>query len=173
VTATAWWADIGAVEITYKAAVQPDTFGGARYKLGIETAPSLRDKHGSHPVDEIVIGTPVDFETDLAVGTLEQLADLMPGTTLGTGTVKKSLKFKSAVGYSLKANAGELIMKPIVDGVPTTDQSLWIKAPKAHPKINADIVRDNKTQSSYKVQWVTFPDDDGVYATMGADSSST
>jgi hypothetical protein len=172
-TSTAWWSDIGPVALSFKGTVLPDTAGGARYRHSIETVQSFRDKHGNRPVNEIVVGTPIDFEADLAIETIDAFASLLPGVTLGTGTVKKALQIKSAVGYDMLANAGELIVKPIVDGVATTDESLWLKFPKAHPKVNFDVVRDLKSQSTYKVAFVTFPDDDGVYATMGADSSST
>jgi hypothetical protein len=170
--ATAHWKDIGPVELTYKGTALPDTAAGFRYRINLETAQSFRDKQGTQPVDEIVTGTPIDCEADLGIETLEQLAALIPGAVLGAGTNTKSVTIKSAVGYSLKENAGELIVKPIIGEEPTDDESLWLRFFLAHPKVNFDIVANVRDQRLYKVMFVVFKNTDGEYAKFGLDAST-
>lgn len=63
------------------------------------------------------------------------------------------------VGRSLLANAALLIIKPIVNGVPTANQDEWIQCPKASPEVDFSLGYDHETQRSIKVIFYLFPDE--------------
>lgn len=171
----ALWNDIGPAAVYFgTAGVEAhigDTFGGARWKLEVQTAMAYKDKTGDEPTDEIITGMPFTVETNLTNLTLEQLAAVIPGAVLSAGPTKKSMRLTSMTGRSLKANAKSLILKPIVDGEPTTDESLWVKVGKAYPKPNIECVYDAKTQKVYSVVWACFRDANDDMATFAVNET--
>lgn len=152
------WLDIGPCVLEWKGDPVADIATECRFRVGVETATSLRSKTGDEAHDEVVSSMPTEIESDLAIETLEQLVAMIPGAALSAGPVSKSGTIKTAVGYSLRSNAGELVLKPIEGDGPTTDETKWIKAALAHPKANFDVVFDAKSQRLYKVVWRIFSD---------------
>ncbi len=172
------WNDIGPCELTYKSNVlgatvanpEGGTHGGAIFRLTTETAESYRDKEGSNPHDSTVRGTMAEIEANLTGMAVDQLAVLVPGSSLSSGSTSKRLDIKGGAGYSLRDNAGVLYLKPIINGVATTDETQWIKVSLAHPKPGPiELAFDMETQRVYKVIFMAFPDSSGVIAQIGKD----
>lgn len=169
--------DIGPCEISWKGTVlgkteeNPDggTQGGTILRENVETRESFRDHSGTQAFDSIVVGTRVEVEANLTGLDVSQLAAVVPGATIvDLPGGDKRLELRSAVGYSMRANAGELIMKPIESGVATTDESKWFSFPLAHPRPEFEIAFDIETQKVYKVMFMIFENlTSGIIAKIG------
>lgn len=160
------WKDIGPCEVSFDGTVlgksvandEGGTHGGCRFRINQEARSSFRDKTGTMPYDQIVVGTTVEVMANLTGMSVEQFAEILPGATLSTGPTKKRIDIKSAVGRSMRDNAKELILKPIVDGVATTDEQQWITLSKAHPLPDIDLAFDMENQRVWAVTFAAFDD---------------
>lgn len=171
------WKDLGPAEVSYKGTVlgktaqnaDGGTHGGARWRLAVESKQTYRDKSGTQPYDEIIVGTTMEVQATLTGQSVDQLAALIPGATvIGMGGNSKQLKIVGSVGTSMRDNAGELVLKPIIDGVATTDQDQWFKASLAYPRPNLEVVFDMETQRVYDVTFAVFDNlTTGILATLG------
>ncbi len=112
---------------------------------------------GTTPVDSIITGYGL---TEVTVPftriNLANLAIVIPGaSTSGSG-------FKAIpsveVGRSEYDNSKSLILKPIVDGDETADQSEWLQFDHAYPNVDMEIVYDNDGQRVFNVIFKCFPD---------------
>lgn len=174
------WKDIGPAEVTYDSVVlgqtveNPDggTHGGARWRMNTETRQSFRDKSGTMPYDEIVVGTVAEVQANLTGLDVAQFAKILPGATLSDGPTSKRIDIKSAVGYSMRTNAKTLILKPLVDGEPTTDETQWVTFAKAHPMPTLELAFDMENQKVYAVTFKIFDDlTTGVLAAVGVNET--
>lgn len=170
---TAFWKDICPVEAYWNGVLVGPTEGDARFRLTTEYVKSQRTKTGSMAHNEYVSGRTLEFETPVTQPTLEQLAALIPGAVLTAGPGSKALQIKSSIGTSMRDIAQELILKPIINGVATTDEKQWIKAALAAPKMDADVAL-GFTQGTYKVLWAVYDNETtGLLATLGKDAVTT
>lgn len=161
------WRDIGPTEVSWggvvigKTQTNPSggTQGGTRVRITTEVADSFRDHSGVQKHDSIVTGTMVEVEANFAGLDVDQMATLLPGATVqNMGGGEKKLDIKSAVGLSLRDNAQELILKPLDDGIPTTDETQWIHFPQAHPRPNVDFAFNLQDQKIFAVMFDVFTD---------------
>lgn len=175
------WLDIGPCEVNWNSTVigktvaNPDggTHGGTRIRLSTENRPAMRDAVGAQPYDIFITGRMLEIESNLTGLSLEQLAAMIPGASLSTGPTKKQLKLGNPVGMSLRAASEELILKPIVSGVVSTDEEDWINVPLAYPLPDFDFAFNLEDQKVYKVTFKTFDNlSTGVVATIGEDAGS-
>lgn len=167
------WTDLGPAELWWGVApalVGP-SFGGVRYRLKHTSAPVMQDITGTEPVDMVFTGQTFEIEANLTSLSLEQLKAIIPGASLSAGPVSKMLSLSSPVGTSMKDNAQAFILKPIIAGVPTVDEKLWIKGDKAYPNPDFEVVWDVETQRVYKTIWNVFRNASGILATMGKDAA--
>jgi hypothetical protein len=118
-----------------------------------DTAEHKTAQNGTSPKDEIFTGEATEVEIAMTGSTLAQMA-----MTIGLGgTVTGSqLMFKSQVGQSMRNAATQLIIKPLINGVSTTDEKMWLTFFLAYPKIDAEIVFDAETDREYKVLFKVF-----------------
>lgn len=177
---SAVWKDIGPAEITYNGVVlgetvanpEGGTHGGCRFRLMQEHRQSFRDKKGTNPYDEIIVGTKAEIMSNLTGMSIDQLAQAVPGSTLTDGPTSKRLDIKSGVGYSLRDNAAAIILKPLINGVATADQTQWIQASLAHPKPDFDVPFDMEGQRVYPVTFAIFDNlTTGVLASIGVQTT--
>lgn len=158
--------DLGPGEVTFKGVVwgktsdNPDggTHGGILVKYETSEVDTMRDAEGNNPHDSIFVGQKFDIEANLAGMSLEQLKEIFPNATIvGSGTSRK-LVISNPVGKSMRANAGVLLIKPIIDGEPTTDRTKWLRFPVAYPKAAFEVPFDLENQKVTKVTFKIFHD---------------
>jgi hypothetical protein len=172
--------DIGPAELTYKGVVlgkteanpSGGTHGGVGITINTEKRPSFRDAEGTNEHDGTIVGRKLAVEANLTGLSLVQMAAMIPGAELSSGA-QKSLVLNSPVGMSQRANAGELIIKPIDSGVVSTNPKEWITIPLAFPEPDMEFKFDLESQKVYKVNFVTFNvlTGKGQVATLGQNST--
>lgn len=179
------WSDLGPAQISWKGNVlgktaenpEGGTHGGVSVNLNTETRNVMRDAEGTNPHDVIVVGRTLQVKAALTGMSLKQLAFCIPGAELSTGPGEKSLKLNNPVGYSLRDNSGELIIKPIEGDVVSTDPLEWFVIPLAHPLPEFEFAFDLENQKVYNVVFNTFNSlasgAQGIVGTIGDDSSLT
>jgi hypothetical protein len=57
------------------------------------------------------------------------------------------------------ANSQQLILKPLVDNIPSSDDTEWLYVHRAYPIADAELTYDNSSQRVVKVTFKAFPDD--------------
>ncbi|NQU44850.1 hypothetical protein HQ520_16290 [bacterium] len=117
-----------------------------------DTAEHKTAQNGTSPKDEIFTGEATEIEISMTGSTLTQLAAALPGTTK-TGD---ELMFSSQVGTSMRDNAQQLVIKPIINGTATVDATKWITFFLTYPKLDSEIVFDAETDREYKVLFKAF-----------------
>lgn len=147
--------DLGACQILFDDVDLGKSFGDVIFKSEVTSVPIQEDQAGTTPVDEVMTGRTVSIEVPLTRASLEQLVKVIPNASLD-GNV---LLVKNPVGTTLADKAKELILKPIVDNVPSGDSSTWLTVFKCAPKETFEITYNNSGQRVFKVTFVAFPDD--------------
>lgn len=131
------------------------TFGGVTFKDEVQMAEIKEDQQGETIVDVVLTGRIVELTIPMTQATLDQLNVVIAGS-VKTGT---TLKVSNIVGTSVFANAKEIIIKPIVNNIPTTDTAKWIHIFRAYPFSNLEWGFDVSTQRATNVLFKGFPDD--------------
>ena len=129
-------------------------FGGCHFRQEDLQVDVKEDEHGETPVDKVQIGKMVEVDVPMSRSSISQLQYVIAGA-VGTAT---KLTVSNAVGGAVYANAKELILKPIVDGVADPDTETWLHILKAYPKTNLDQAYDNAGQKTTMVTFTGFPD---------------
>ena len=166
------WNDIGPAEIFFgltgtspivpvslgKTATNPDggTHGGARWRLTIEARDSFRDASGVNRHDRTIVGRSHELEVALTGTSLVQLASLIPGARLTTGPTTKKLIFGNPTGLSERDNAQQLLIKPIIAGVTSTDEEDWMDFPLAFPEPDFEVPFSVEDQKVFTVRFMIF-----------------
>lgn len=156
--------DLGPAEVTFNGVVwgkTPDnedggTHGGILVRYETSEVETMRDAEGANAHDAIFVGQKFEIEANLAGMSLEQLKEIFPNAEIvGSGTSRK-LVIKNPVGMSQRANAKVLLIKPIIDGEPTTDRTKWMRFPLAHPRAAFEVPFDLENQKVTKVIFRVF-----------------
>lgn len=158
--------DLGPAEITYKGSVwgktsdnpEGGTHGGIIVKYDATSVDTMRDAEGNNPHDSIFVGQNFSVDANLAGMSLTQLKDMFPNASLVGAGPSKKLVIGNPVGKSMRANAGVLIIKPIIDGEATDDQTLWIVFDLAFPIAAMEVPFDLENQKVTKVTFKIFHD---------------
>ncbi len=149
--------DKGPCEVWYNGAFLGPYWESVMMRTVSTKSDVFESSQGTTPVDSVVTGY---GETTVTVPftriSLANLAIVIPGaSTSGSG-------FKAIpsveLGRSEYDNSKVLILKPIVDGVETTDQSEWLSFDHAYPNVDMEIVYDNDGQRVFNVIFCCFPD---------------
>ncbi len=143
--------DLGPAQVTFNGTVLGEN-NNVRVRVNPASADVKYATQGEDPVDTILTGNPTEVEVAMAGSSLAQLAAVAPNGTV-TGS---QLMFSSNVGYSLRDNAGMLIIKPHDNGVPTTDEKKWLTFFLAGPVFSADLVFDVSTNRTFPVMFKVF-----------------
>ena len=156
--------DIGPCVLDYDNTEIGESFGGTRIQFDVQDVESFIDKDGVQAKDAFITGTIVGVTTLLTQATLAQLLAVIPGASMNGN----ALEIKSAVGTSEETNAVVLILKPIIGGEATADQSLWATFEKAYVRPDAaEYVFDNATQKVFQLRFRIFEGATGVLAKFG------
>lgn len=149
-----------------------ETHGGVRFSYKTAAAPVMEDSKGVTPQDMVFVGIE-ECQVTVPLGrvTLQKLSSVLPGTTYSAGASGEDnlLYGHDHVGYSGADNAMSLILKPIVNGVASTDSQEWLHLPKCAPMIaDSEITYDESGQRVFNVRFVSFP----KTGTIGANSKN-
>ena len=146
--------------------------GGVGISIAHEMRDSKRDATGAENHDSTVVGQMVAVRSPLAGLSLEQFEAVIPGAVLSDGPATKSLELRSPVGMSARDNAELLIIKPLINGVMSTDESDWIQFEKAFPVGQFDFLFSNEDTKVYNVEWKIFRDTTSLLtAEIGVDAA--
>lgn len=149
--------ELGPCEVIWDISGTPITLtpsaGGVTIKSEVKTSPYYSDQAGENSIGEVVTGEGCTIEMKLSQMTAARLVTMASMATQGT-----TIKFGGEIGSDLGNDAKKLYIKPIVDGVVTTDESAWItvfKATKPIPKMST--VFDAKGQRVWDCTIMCFP----------------
>jgi hypothetical protein len=129
---------------------------GAQFTFNESSATTTADITGETPREEIIIGVDCSVSFAITEATLEQLAEITGGT-VESGSTKDALALKARVGQNLVDLAATLILKPIIAGVATTDESKWIVIPKAAPRPEFQVNHSITDQRLWNVAFKGYP----------------
>ena len=159
--------DLGPCAVIYNSQDLGPTFGGVVFKHSVESRMIKEDQQGTYEVDGIVVGGSCEVTVPLTRTTLAKLGTVIPGADVSDD----ELIARSASGQSMLDNAHELILKPIEDGVATSDQTKWLTLPKAYPVPDLELPFDNEGQRVYRVVFKALLDtDNNVLFKMGSNA---
>jgi len=160
---------LGPVQITIGGNDMGKTEGGVTVALTESSVPLHTDQDGETPVDEIITGTSITVTGNLAENTLDNIATLAKTSVVSDASdpQKQKVEVGANVGYSLFANAVEVVLKPYDGGVVSTNANDWLTIPKAGIKFNGNLQYDLKTQRVIGFTITGYPDANGVLAIFG------
>ena len=131
-----------------------EIFGGVKVHFDRAVFKTKADSTGDTPRSEIVMGSNASAACALTEVQLDSLAAVSIGS-LNTGETRLALSHE--VGRDLLDDADELIVKPIIDGIVSTDPEDWICIPKAVPLVNFDVELKLGTQNAWGVTFEGHP----------------
>jgi len=130
------------------------TFGGVTFRDEVQKVDILEDQQGVTPVDAVHVGRIVEVTVPMTRSTLDALEHAIMGS-VETGT---TMKVSNKVGDAVFANAKELVIKPIVDGV-AAPASTWLHIHRCYPFSALEWVYDVAGQRVTNVVFQAYPDD--------------
>jgi len=147
--------DLGPCQVLFNSVDLGPTLGGVKFKEEQRSVDIKEDGHGETPVDAVTTGKLSSVEVSFTRSTLAQLAAVIESATAGAN----NLKVVNSVGNQMFADAKELILKPLVDNVPSTDANEWLHIHRAYPLGAPEFTYDNSNQRVIPVVFKCFPDD--------------
>lgn len=147
--------EMGPCNVTFKTTDLGLTKGGVEVEFGTEVAPITADQFGDTVIDDKIKGRSIKVKVPLAERDLTKLAAIFPGSTL-IGTTTKKLVIKAAVGTSLRALAGELILHP--KDKAAGDKTADLTVPLAMCKGDFSFSYKHDDQRVYAVEFVGYVD---------------
>jgi hypothetical protein len=151
--------------------------GASTYKGETHVADILEERYGDAAVDAIMIGTVATLELRMTRSTLDQLNEVLnAGGILGTPPYEY-LKLKNQLGCEMYDIAKSVVIKPICEGVVSTDPSEWVEIYKAFPVPGWELTWDKATQRVFPILFKIFVSQEsgfeGEFGTLGMPSGST
>lgn len=104
--------EMGPCTVNFKTTDLGLTKGGVEVEFATEVTNVTADQFGDTVINQYVKGRMVKVKVPLAENDLTKFAAAFPGVTLVTNGANKKLVVKAAVGTSLRALAGPLILHP-------------------------------------------------------------
>lgn len=158
--------EMGACNVKFKTVDLGLTKGGVEVMFGTEVANINADQFGDSMIDNVIKGRTIKCKVPMAERDLVKLAAVIPGATLVTSGLNKKLVINSAVGTSLRATAGPLILHP--KSVAAIDLSKDIVVPLAMAKGDFTFSFKHDEQRVYMVEFEGYVDlTTGDLFTMG------
>ena len=144
------WDESGA-NVTFK-----KTFGGVFFRYEELQVDIKRDQAGETAVDKVTTGV---VNPELEVPMSEEDVATLVHVFANDERAGTALRISNPVGERILPLAKQVIVKPIVNGVVSTDESEWIYIHRAFPRVTMEQAYDNTAQRSTKVIFTGFPDD--------------
>jgi len=146
---------MGPCSITFKGTDLGLTMGGVEVAFTTEVTDIVADQFGAAVIDQVIKSRGIKVKVPLAEFDLDKFATIFPGTTL-VGTTTKKLVFKSAVGTSLRALAGNLTLHPYALDASNKEFDLNIMSAMCQGAFT--YVYKNDTQRVYAVEFTGYVD---------------
>jgi len=131
------------------------TFGTVSFKDELVYAEVKEDGHGEAAVDAVPTGRKVELTIPMTRSSLTQLEAAIKGSVRGAS----NLKVSNLVGGAVFPDAKEIVVKPMVDNVPSVVASEWLHIHRTYPFDALEWVYDNAGQRVTNVVFKAFPDD--------------
>ncbi len=148
--------DIGPCEVVWDYGGTPVNLSPFLGKVELAMNDAVAKVHeeffGDAPVDAVFQGSTAELTIPMSRSTLAQLAKL-PGTSLN-GSI---LTLSNLCGGSMYDNAKAVVLKPVVNRVPTATHSEWIHIYKVHMLRAFSIGFDRGGQRVFAVKCMVFP----------------
>ena len=134
-----------------------NTVGGATWSGEVVVKEIKRDDYGDVPVNKRTMGATSRVEANIVQPTWEQLEKVTPGGAVA-GTMTTAFIVTNPVGMKLAGDSPKtLVVKPIIDGAPDTDEANWITFYNAAPRPVVEVPFNVDGQRVYHVVWDAFP----------------
>jgi hypothetical protein len=138
---------------------------GVNWRLTEATAPITYDQTGTGPWDLVTVGKECQVDANFANLKYDLFEQLLPteaewyatGATPAAGPSNDALEIRLGLGTSFRDNAKRLILKPYVNGVPSSDTEDWIYFPLAFPSVDMDWGFNATDQRVIKCTFHCFP----------------
>jgi len=162
-----WFKDISPAALTVDygssghANLTYDSFLGAvKFTKGDQTVDVFEEGYGDAPVDTIEKGTVIELEAPFVRVKASDWYKLFPNKI----DIQSGDEFiwKNLVGYDYFANSRNLVIRPLVNNVVSTDPSEWFFFPHAHPYDDWDLPWDRETQRVLMVKFKVHPIQSGT-----------
>ena len=125
-----------------------------------QVAPVHEEEFGDAPVSHVSKGTLVSVEVPFTRLTLAQLSGIFPhGTELKSADV---LIFKNDVGDDYFLESTNMVIRPIVKNVLSTDPSEWVYIYHVHPRRAWTLGFDRENQRVLNIVFEVYPRQSGV-----------
>jgi len=142
---------MGAASLVFGGVSLGHTSGGVTFHYEPNSNDITFDQYGTTPVDKILSGENVQIVANLAEPVLAQLNQAIPGGDYALGASGERLGLGRDAGYSLRADAKQLVLHPVEKS--STDLSEDVVIYKA---VVADTVELNYEVDNQRVYEVTF-----------------
>ncbi len=148
--------DLGPCQVLWNNIDLGPTLGGVTFKDEQHSVDIKEDGHGDTPVDAVTTGKITSVEANFTRSSLSQLEKMIESATkdLSTG----NLKVMNSVGNAMFATSAELILKPLVDNVPSAVTTEWLHVHRTYPLGAPEFKFDHAGQRVIKVIFKCFPD---------------
>ena len=165
---------LGPCQIEFDATSIGETLGGVTLNITENVAEIKSDQKGDTVKDERVVGISVSISAALSDISLDHLATLFKTTkvTDATDPTKEKVVVSSTVNKSLASNGKKLVLKPIIDGVATSDANLWITFPNANFKVTASAAFNSSDQRVYAFEAKAYPDSNNQVIIFGDETAT-
>lgn len=127
--------DIGPVQFVWKYGASGEIaldpyLGDCTLSQEDDVHPVQEEKWGKSEVDGVFGGTTMEMEIPFTRNTLAMLEEILQGDL---DVANSSVKLTAKSGCAMLENAFEVVLKPLCDGVPSADQTTWIRLFHCHP----------------------------------------
>lgn len=131
---------------------------------------------GDAAVDAVFTGSSITLEVPMTRSTLDQLNEvLLAGGVQGT-TPNEYIYLKNHIGGDQYSKAKAIVIKPICEGIPSTDPAKWIQLYKCYPVPGLDLAFNRSTQRVFPIKFTVFPSREsgtvGKFGTVGMPAGS-
>lgn len=130
------------------------TFGGVTFTDDPKFKEIREDGYGETPVDATFMGRETKLVVPMTRSSLTQLAAVIPSSTKGAS----NLVVATSCGTQMFADAKEVIVKPMIDNVPSATPAEWLHIFRAYPIAKSDF-KYGDAQRTCEVTFLCFPDD--------------
>lgn len=145
--------EMGPCDVTFKGTDLGLTQGGVQVTFGTTVQPVKADQYGESVIDNVINGRTIKVTVPMAERDLTKLAAVFPGSTL-IGTTSKRLEIDAAVGTSLRALAGALVLHP--HDRPSADKTADLTVPLAMCAGAFTFSYESGKQRVYSVEFEGF-----------------
>lgn len=159
--------DLGPMQVYFDGAPMPVVKGGVQFSFNFETINTVADVSGTFPRNVYFIGGSCSLTANYTELTMAQIRGLFP---VVDGTSKMA---SIPVGASALDYEGTLLLRPVIEGVVSTDDDLAWYAPRVVPIPQFNLNFGNE-QRVFPVQYQVIPYDapNGDYSLIGIGVSS-